>query len=195
MKTQTEEQLILSLPEGFTARGATLDDVEPALKLYNRWSQSVIHEDETTDIQAIRNEWVSPGFDPAEDIHLVFAPDGQMVGYIEAWTTAKPPVHPWIWGRVDPRYKGLGIGTYLLTWGETRARRALDEVPAELRFAPRVGIFQQAVYDEGYRGESEQPNYEQPAPPSSPRIERILASPIPGKHAIDFALSTPAESR
>ncbi|HZJ22914.1 MAG TPA: GNAT family N-acetyltransferase [Anaerolineales bacterium] len=144
MKTQTDEQLILSLPEGFTVRGATLDDVEPALALYNRWAQSVIHEDEITDIQAVRNEWVSPGFVPMEDIHLVFAPDGEMVGYMEVWTTAKPPVHPWIWGRVDPRYEGLGIGTYLLTWGEARAKRALDEVPAELRFAPRVGIFQQA---------------------------------------------------
>ena len=88
MKTQTDEQLISSLPEGFTTRGATLDDVEPSLKLYNRWAQSVIHEDEITDIEAVRNEWVSPGFDPIEDIHLVFAPNGEMVGYIEglfAW--------------------------------------------------------------------------------------------------------------
>ena len=40
-----------------------------------------------------------------------------MVGYIEVWTTAKPPVHPWIWGRVDPDYEGLGIGTWLLALG------------------------------------------------------------------------------
>lgn len=144
MKTQSHEELISSLPDGFTVRGATLKDVEPALMLYNRWSQSVIHENEITDMEAVRNEWVSPGFDPAYDIHLVFAPDGEMVGYIEVWTTAKPPIHPWIWGRVDPRYEGLGIGTYLLTWAEARAKSALDEVPAELRFAPRVGTFQQA---------------------------------------------------
>ena len=121
MKTQLQEELISSLPElpeGFTVRGATLEDVEPALKLYNRWAQSVIHENEITDIEAVRNEWVSPGFDPADDIRLVFAPDGEMVGYIEVWTTAKPPIHPWIWGRVDPRYEGLGIGTYLLTWAK-----------------------------------------------------------------------------
>ena len=117
----------------------------------------MIHEDEITDEVAIRTEWVSPGFDPAEDIRLVFAPDGEMVGYIEVWTTGKPPIHPWIWARVDPRYEGLGIGTYLLTWGETRARKALQEVPAELRVAPQVGTYREAAKakklfeDMGYR--------------------------------------------
>src|SRR5512145_3084423 len=114
MNTQIQKDMIVELPEGFTIRGAVLEDVDAALKLFNRWSQSVIHEDEITDAVGIRTEWLSPGFDSAEDIRLVFAPNGEMVGYIEVWTTAKPPVHPWIWGRVDPAYEGLGIGTYLL---------------------------------------------------------------------------------
>ena len=144
MNTQIQEQLVASLLDGFTIRGATLDDVENALKLFNRWSQSVIYEDEITDAIALRTEWLSPGFDMAEDIRLVFAPDGEMVGYVEVWTTAKPPVHPWIWARVDPRYEGLGIGTYLLNWGEARAKKASDEVRADLRVAPQVGTYQQA---------------------------------------------------
>ena len=67
-----------------------------------------------------------------------------MVGYIEVWTTAKPPVHPWIWGRVHPDYEGLGIGTWLLGWGQERAVQALKNVPDNLRFAPRVGIYDKA---------------------------------------------------
>jgi ribosomal protein S18 acetylase RimI-like enzyme len=67
-----------------------------------------------------------------------------MVGYIEVWTTAKPSVHPWIWGRVHPEFGGLGIGTWLLQWAEERACRVLDELPADLRFAPRVGIYRPA---------------------------------------------------
>ncbi len=102
-----------------------MEDVEPALALFNRWSRSVIGRDEITDAQAIRNEWVSPGFDPAEDIRLVFAPNGEMAGYIEVWTTVKPPVHPWMWGRVDPDYEDLGIGTWMLHWAEQRALQAL----------------------------------------------------------------------
>ncbi len=144
MTTQILERNHVALPAGFTARGATVEDVETAMALFNRWSQSIIHEDEITDAVALRTEWVSPGFDSAEDIRLVFAPDGEMVGYVEVWTTAKPPVHPWIWGRVDPRYQNLGIGTYLTLWAEERAQKALTELAPELRFAPQIGTYQQA---------------------------------------------------
>lgn len=139
------EKSKVELPKGFTLRGADINDVEPALRLFNIWSQSVIQEDDITDVGAIRNEWVSPGFDPARDIRLVFSPEGVMVGYIEVWTTSKPPVHPWMWGRVHPEFGGLGIGTWLLQWAEERACKVLDELPAELRFAPRVGIYRPAT--------------------------------------------------
>jgi len=140
----TLEKSKIELPKGFTIRGANMNDVEPALKLFNTWSRSVIQQDDIIDAGAIRNEWVSPGFDPARDIRLVFSPEGIMVGYIEVWTTAKPPVHPWIWGRVHPEFGGLGIGTWLLQWAEERACSVLDELPSELRFAPRVGIHRPA---------------------------------------------------
>jgi ribosomal protein S18 acetylase RimI-like enzyme len=117
MNTHLQEEMEVALPEGFTVRGARLEDVEPAIQLFNAWSQSVIQENEIMDVEAIRKEWVSPGFDPAKDVRLVFAPNGEMAGYIEVWTIAKPPVHPWIWGRVHPDYEGLGIGTWLLQWG------------------------------------------------------------------------------
>lgn len=144
MNINLDERLEVTLPEGFTVRGATLNDVDASLELYNLWSQSVIGEDDINDAAAIRNEWVSPGFDPAEDIRLVFAPDGTLVGYIEVWTTAKPPVHPWIWGRVHPKYSGFGIGSWMLSWAEAHALRVINEVPADLRFAPRTGIYLQA---------------------------------------------------
>ncbi len=157
MKTDLQEELETHLSEGFTMRGARMEDIEPSLKMINAWSQSVIQEDEITDVNAIRTEWKSPGFDPARDIRLIFAPNGEMAGYIEVWTTGKPPVHPWIWGRVHPTYEGLGIGTWMLHWGEQRAVQALQNVPEGLRFAPRVGTFHQAekprklFEDRGYR--------------------------------------------
>ena len=144
MNTQIQKETIVELPEGFTARGASLNDIEPAMAMFNRWSHSVIGQDEITDAEAIGIEWKSPGFDPAEDIRLIFAPNGDMAGYIEVWTTAKPPVHPWVWGRVDPSYEDKGVGTWMLQWAEERASRALNEVPAELRFAPRVGTYREA---------------------------------------------------
>jgi len=144
MKAYLQEELEVSLPEGFTARGANMNDIEPTMELFNRWSRSVIGRDEFTNIESIRNEWKFPGADPAEDIRLVFAPNGEMVGYIEVWTTAKPLVHPELWGRVDPRYEDMGIGTWMLHWAEQRALHALPSVPDKLRFAPRVGTYRQA---------------------------------------------------
>jgi len=71
-----------------------------------------------------------------------------MVGYIEVWTTMKPPVHPGIWGRVDPDYEDMGIGTWMMQWAEQRVMRSLKDLPAELRFAPRAHIYRQAEKSE-----------------------------------------------
>jgi mycothiol synthase len=147
----------VELPEGFSARGANWDDVEPAMRLFNRWSRSVIGRDEFANTQSIRNEWMTPGADPAEDIRLVFAPNGELAGYVEVWTTANPPVHPAIWERLDPVYEGVGIDTWMMRWAEQRALQALARVPAELRFAPRLNTYRQAekvkkLFDDfGYR--------------------------------------------
>jgi mycothiol synthase len=146
MNALTHRQKIVELPEGFTVRGANMDDINTCLTLFNRWSKDVIGRDEISDADAIRKEWVSPNFDPADNIRLVFAPNGQMAGYIEVWTTSKPLVHPWMWGRVDPAYQGMGIGTWLMHWAEERALRELPNVPADLRFAPRVGGYREAAH-------------------------------------------------
>ncbi|MBN1666881.1 MAG: hypothetical protein JW862_07320, partial [Anaerolineales bacterium] len=85
-----------ALHDGYTARNATLEDLEPAVALMNAFSQHHLGADNAPP-QAILKEWLSPGFEPGRDILLVFAPDGQMAGYIEVWTTNKPAVHPWVW--------------------------------------------------------------------------------------------------
>ena len=134
----------VKLPEGFTARGATMNDLEPAVQLFNRWSRSVIGRDEFADMESIRDEWQAPGADTARDIRLVFAPNGELVGHVEVWSNARPFIHPKLWARLDPRYEDMGIGTWMISWAEERALRALEDEPTELRFAPQVGNFRQA---------------------------------------------------
>jgi mycothiol synthase len=144
MNTQTQRETIVELPAGFTTRAANMDDLEAAIALFNRWSRALIGEDEITDVEVLRNDLQSPGFNMNEDICLVFAPNGDLAGYIEAWTAIKPPVHPWIWGRVDPLYEGKGIGTWLMQWAEEHVRRVLPEVPDGARFAPQVSTYRQS---------------------------------------------------
>jgi mycothiol synthase len=144
MNALYQKEILVELPEGFTARGAQYEDIEQAFAMYNRWSRSVIGRDEISTPEIIRTEWKSPDFDPARDTRVVFAPDGRMAGYIEVWTTSRPPVHPWIWGRVDPSFEGMGIGIWMQDWAEQRALEVLLELPADLRFAPRVGTCREA---------------------------------------------------
>jgi len=144
MTTNLQEQQKVTLPEGFIERGATLDDLNQAITLINLCSQHLIGEDDITDVSDLVNEMTVPGFDPEEDLRVIFAPNGEMVGYMEVWTTSKPPVHPWLWGRVHPQYEGLGIGTRLLQWAEERALHALPRVPDDLRFSPRTSCNHEA---------------------------------------------------
>ena len=157
MNTQLRKEYTVELPEGFSVRGATTDDLELAMMLFNRWSRSVIGRDELIDLDAFRDDLKSPGFNIEEDTRLIFSPNGELAAYLEVWTTGKPPVHPWIWGRVDPQYEDQGIGTWLLQWAGQHALRVLPDLLAELRFAPRVGTYREAekakrLFDDmGYR--------------------------------------------
>lgn len=134
----------LELPEGFTARGATLQDAEHVLHLINTWTQRLIGQDDILDASILRDDWTSPNFELSRDTRVVFDPSGELVGYIEAWTNSNPPVHPWLWGRVHPDFGGLGIGTSLLAWAEEHVSRVIPDLPADLRFAPRTGALRVA---------------------------------------------------
>ncbi len=118
MKQQPHIKTHMELPAGFTARGATFNDVEAGMKLFNRWSNAVIGRDDFNGPESIRHEWETPGVDPAQDIRLVFTPNGDLAGYIEVWTNAVPPARPELWARVDPDYQGMGIATWLMQWAE-----------------------------------------------------------------------------
>ncbi|MGD8753555.1 MAG: GNAT family N-acetyltransferase [Anaerolineales bacterium] len=127
------------LPTGFTTRPAKMRDLETVVDMLNRFSKvylgiTPIEKDE------IRNEWQIPGFELKNDTRVVFTTQGILAGYVEVWTLSNPPVHPWVWGRTHPDYEGLGVGTYLISWAEERARQAIKRTPDEARVAYRTGI-------------------------------------------------------
>ncbi|MFH1633220.1 MAG: GNAT family N-acetyltransferase [Chloroflexota bacterium] len=128
-----------SLPPGFTTCPATIGDIPAAVDLFNDFTEYYLGIREAT-VGDIRNEWTSPGFEPENDIRLVFSPGGKLVGHIEVWTNANPPVQPWVWGRVHPDFEGQGLGMALLIWAEERARQAIPRCPADARVVMRTYI-------------------------------------------------------
>jgi ribosomal protein S18 acetylase RimI-like enzyme len=126
------------LPTGFTFRPPTWEDIPAAVKLMNEFDEHYLGHRGITE-NAIETEWKTPKFNPATDIRLVHNPTGELVGYIEVWVNFDIPAHPWIWARVHPDYEGQGLGSYLLNWGEERAREAVDRCPEDVRVAYRVG--------------------------------------------------------
>jgi GNAT superfamily N-acetyltransferase len=131
----THEQL---LPAGFTARPATMADLETAVSLMNAASIAQVGKAEHN-FDSVKMEWSQESFNLETNTLLVFSPEGSLAGYIEIWDILAVPVSPWVWGRVHPEYEGLGIGSYLLSWAEARARQVFNRVPADARVVFRCG--------------------------------------------------------
>jgi mycothiol synthase len=127
------------LPDGFTLRPVHMEDLEGVEKTLNAYSIAMYGKAEDS-IENILLEWKMPEIDITESHRVVVAPDGTIAGYMECWTYQKPPVHPWLWGRVHPDYEGLGVGTVLMEWAIERARNISGaDCPPEARIACMAG--------------------------------------------------------
>ncbi len=129
----------IKIPEGFTLRSAVMDDIPACADLFNLWAEKELGHRELT-AEELRTEWSSDEFIPEEDTRIVFAPDGTLVAYVEAWTRNAPAVKPWIWARVHPDYYGLGLGTELTQWAERFSLRVLDILPKDVRVTHELGV-------------------------------------------------------
>ena len=128
----TQTKTTTDLLDDFIMRPAAMDDLATAVEMFNLCSQAQIGADEFN-LEEYRMEWESPGFDIENSTRAVFTPDGELVGLVEVWDLATPPVRIWVWGRVHPEFEGLGIGTRLMEWAEQRARQAIARVPDGLQ--------------------------------------------------------------
>ncbi len=120
------------LPAGYTARGATLNDLEATVAMFNACAQALISGEEFNAID-YRSEWEVPNLDISNDLRLVISPAGQIVGYMEFWDLSEPHVRYRAWGRVHPEHVHRGLGTYLVRWAEERAQQSTPRAPAGAR--------------------------------------------------------------
>ena len=133
-----------TLPEGFTTRPATLDDVEALVELFNLVSNQELGHDDFS-VQELITDYGTAGFDIKKDTRVVLNPEGKIVAYQDVFATDPIPVHPTVWGRIHPEYTGLGLGTYLIRWGIEHAKDVLRKVPPEARVAVHSHCLQQAA--------------------------------------------------
>jgi len=118
--------------QGFRIGSVDMDRLEELVALFNRCSQRMFGKNEFTVAEYIV-EYEEPGFNLAEDTRVVFAKNDAPVGVVEVWDTGEIPVHPYIWGRVDPEWENRGIGTAMMTWALRRTEKSLQRVPAHMR--------------------------------------------------------------
>src|SRR5579875_261519 len=120
------------LPRGFSARAATIDDVEKITELVRLCENRLYGKAETTR-EEIDRYFRMPGFTIATDSWLVHAQDGLLVG--SAAIDQHEHAHMFLDFAVHPRYQDQGIGDYLLREAEIWSQQ---QVPLA---APGVRVF------------------------------------------------------
>lgn len=129
-------------PPGFSARAARTEDLKAVVALLNASSMELFGV-KRHDPEKQRMEWRTPGFNLATDTHVVLSSEGKIVGYAEIWDVDSPHVQIHSRGRVHPEFRGLGIGSFLLEWEETRAREAISNAPPDARVTLSQSAFTQ----------------------------------------------------
>jgi mycothiol synthase len=107
------EDRVMDLPDGFTSRGATLDDIDVITELVATCELDA-HDVADVDRDDFVSGFARMGFDPATDALLVF--DGNaLVAWAEIYR-----------GRAEvdaiPSHRGRGLGSAVRMWTEERAR-------------------------------------------------------------------------
>lgn len=120
------------LPEGYTTRPVTMQDLEACVATINAAYRELKGVAILTPDQ-FGPDWQTPGFNLETDARLVMAPDGEIAGYYEVWDLLKPSVRVSVWGLTHPQHRNMGIGSYLLHWAEERAWLAVERAPQDAR--------------------------------------------------------------
>jgi hypothetical protein len=115
------------LPDGFSVRRPTSDDLTGVLDLMNACSQAEIGLRNFT-AESISRQWGDDDFHLDTDAWLVIASDGQVAGYADFFEETPPePYEVTSW--VRPNLIDTGPGEYLLHCLDERAQQAMAHAP------------------------------------------------------------------
>ena len=120
--------MVDTLPEGYTTRIPTRDDASDVAQLIAACQLAAGGETDMT-VEELLHDW--EGLDLAEEAVLVTAPDGRAAAYADVLNRRYVRVS--VYGYVHPEHRGLGLGAYLVRWGEAWVRDRLDRAPDRAR--------------------------------------------------------------
>jgi mycothiol synthase len=130
METNLKQNKAIELPAGYVLRPVQMEDLTPTVELINRIAQKYSGGNELDEAE-LRNFWEMPELQRDDDVCVVTAPNGQIVGYAEMTMLDKQPVHPFLWIRIDPEH--MHLGKPMMEWLDARSQKALELCPEELR--------------------------------------------------------------
>ncbi|QPC82290.1 GNAT family N-acetyltransferase [Phototrophicus methaneseepsis] len=127
-----QQKLIQGLPAGYTS---TITQPEDAEQIAKMWAAvgDYLGQTRQYDPNEIRSDWETPDYHLQESSRCVRNEDGDVVGYLNLWDNANPPLHPHVSFGIHPDHFDAGIGEPMLQWAEARARQAIDRCPPEVR--------------------------------------------------------------
>jgi mycothiol synthase len=133
MLAELEVTTAYGLPEGYTLRGATLDDLPEAVEMFNAVSQQTLGLNEFS-VETYRPEWTVPIMNLPEYVKVVRTAAGQLMGCTEVWDLFDPHTRVNGWIKVHPEHQGRGVEAALLRFVEDKARQsAIPRAPIEAR--------------------------------------------------------------
>jgi len=115
----------------FSTRPATWDDLHAIATFLNDTDEHDFGKRNFSP-DGLAADWNKPGY-LENSTRIVFNSASQVVGYAEAYHRSQPPVKTIVFGRTHPAYRGLGLGTSFLRWGEDIAWADLNKCPASAR--------------------------------------------------------------
>jgi mycothiol synthase len=120
------------LPNGYTARPATMDDIPVTVDLINAFFHQWLKEN-MVDSTTLELEWKAEPFNIETDTRVVLDPNGAMVGLGEFGDHGSKHVSFYTFIVLHPAHYGCGIEEHLMEWAIDRARQNQSKAPEGAR--------------------------------------------------------------